>query len=358
MKHAQTKITNFFNNINSDLKEINEQAQIFIHHYEMIISEAGNENSKAILLFYSKQIAFDFHNSIIDQLNSPSRVEKSSAPFPTANYSDSFTTSFGFPEEWHTGKLPHRNKSGLVQFLTFRLADSLPQEVLKRIEADLKESSGQEREVWKRKKYQKFLDSGYGCCALSHPEMARVLFDALKHHDGIRYDLLAWSIMPNHVHVLIKTHSDVSKILQSWKSFTGRWALANNKKFGFGIPEEAEQFWMAETWDRFIRDEEHFNNTINYTLNNPGKARLPVGSVAYEFTGSRLNRKEVDRLRSEDLKLVLNPEDLKLELSPEDLKLELQMAREKVLITHGLNNFDQLEIQSPIFVFRYESIKI
>jgi REP element-mobilizing transposase RayT len=54
--------------------------------------------------------------------------------------------------------------------------------------------------------------------------------EAFMHHNGDKYDLLIWSIMPNHVHVLIKTTGDLPKIIQSWKSYIGKWALANNKK--------------------------------------------------------------------------------------------------------------------------------
>ncbi len=94
--------------------------------------------------------------------------------------------------------------------------------------------------------------------------------------------------MPNHFHVLIKTKSDLSKIIQSWKSFTGRWAFANNEKYGLGISDDAKRFWMPEYWDRFIRNQSHFDNTLKYILENPKNASLPVNSTAYKFTGSDL----------------------------------------------------------------------
>lgn len=62
--------------------------------------------------------------------------------------------------------------------------------------------------------------------------------NALQHHDGIKYNLLAWCIMPNHVHVLIKANNDLSRIIQSWKSFTGKIALANNERLRLGFPKE------------------------------------------------------------------------------------------------------------------------
>ena len=46
---------------------------------------------------------------------------------PTYIPSSSFTTDFGLAEEWYHGNLPHRNRNNLIQFITFRLDDSLPQ---------------------------------------------------------------------------------------------------------------------------------------------------------------------------------------------------------------------------------------
>ena len=225
-------------------------------------------------------------SSNLDQRSSSSLTSpgQKSSSSPSINYAASFTKNFGLPIEWHAGNLPHRIKEGLIQFITFRLADSLPQVVLNEIEKDLKYLSTSKKDLAKRKKYQKFLDSGYGCCALAHPEMAQVMQDALKHHDGDKYNLLAWSIMPNHVHILIKANSNLSRILQSWKSYTGKWAMKNNENHKLNIPKDAKTFWMPEYWDRFIRDADHFNNTVKYILDNPEKAKLPKGSVAYRFT--------------------------------------------------------------------------
>lgn len=138
--------------------------------------------------------------------------------------------------------------------------------------------------------------------------MAEIVQEALKFHDGNKYDLLAWSIMPNHVHVLIKTHEHLSRIIQSWKSFTGKWAFANNKKYQLGIEPDAKHFWMLEFWDRFIRDEAHFNNTVRYILNNPAKAKLPKGHNAYRFRGLTLDRQGNQRLNADQVKMIMTRE--------------------------------------------------
>ena len=118
----------------------------------------------------------------------------------------------------------------------------------------------------------KYLDAGAGCCALRHPQVARIMQDTLLKFDGEKYRLLAWCIMPNHVHVLIDPLMELARIVQSWKSYTGRWALAHNAELGLGVPGGA--FWMREYWDRYIRNEKHFHAVVEYIHTNPVKAYL------------------------------------------------------------------------------------
>lgn len=222
------------------------------------------------------------------QNNQPVLMSQEFDRIDSVNYADFFTENYGFPKEWYGENLPHRNQKNLVQFLTFRLADSLPQNVLEEIAQKIKFLSREKKNAEKRIQYQNWLDRGLGCCALAKRAMAEEVQDALQFHDGQKYDLLVWSIMPNHVHVLIWAKHDLSKILQSWKSYTGRWGLAHNKEFQLGLEPDATAFWMSDYWDRFIRNEEHFNNTVRYILNNPKKAGLPRDHIAYEFRGCNL----------------------------------------------------------------------
>ncbi|WP_372934220.1 HsdR family type I site-specific deoxyribonuclease, partial [Mariniphaga sediminis] len=295
-KSKETTAT--MNTILGDPDRLQALAEDFVKHYESRINEGASVKGKAMFVCSSREIAYAFYKNVIAYLG-----ERSSSSFNTFNYASSFTKKYGAPEEWHSGNLPHRDKEGLIQFITFRLADSLPQDVLQEVENEIKDLSDTDKPIQKRIKYEKWLDNGLGCCALANPEMAQVVVEALKYHDGEKYDLLAWSIMPNHVHVLIKANSNLSRIIQSWKSFTGKWALTNNKKYNLGISKEAAEFWMPEYWDRFIRDEQHFNNTIKYILENPKKANLPNPSTAYRFTGCAI---------SNEMKLELQPSQIKM----------------------------------------------
>jgi REP element-mobilizing transposase RayT len=177
------------------------------------------------------------------------------------------------PRGWYSrGYLPHYNNLSTFQSITFRLADSLPKARLREIECELLESSPSKISAERRKLIESWLDAGIGCCALKHPALAALMQETLLKWDGARYRLFAWCIMPNHVHVLLETIADLSKIVGSWKSFTGRWAMRNNAGLGLGIP--GPTLWMREYWDRYIRDADHFASVRTYIENNPAAAGL------------------------------------------------------------------------------------
>ena len=99
-----------------------------------------------------------------------------------------------------------------------------------------------------------------------------MMTETLEKHDPERYRLIAWCVMPNHVHVLIAPKESLFKVVQSWKSYTGRWAMRKNAELGLGVPGRA--FWMREYWDRYIRDERHFQQVVDYIHRNPVKTGL------------------------------------------------------------------------------------
>ena len=166
--------------------------------------------------------------------------------------------------------LPHWTREGGVYSVTFRLGDSLPQQVIKgwKRERDglLRKSGGEKREL--TEKVETYLDAGHGNCWMNRTEIAQVIEEALKHFDGQRYRLLAWCIMPNHVHVVLKPNSgyELDKILHSWKSFTATRANTLLKRQGV--------FWQPESYDHLIRDDEELVHAVEYTLNNPQAAGL------------------------------------------------------------------------------------
>ena len=97
--------------------------------------------------------------------------------------------------------------------------------------------------------------------------------ETLKKFDSARYRLIAWCVMPNHVHVLIDPSESLAKIVQSWKSYTGRWILARDAELGLGVP--GKECWMREYWDRYIRDEHHLGPGNHYIHTKSGESQAP-----------------------------------------------------------------------------------
>lgn len=192
----------------------------------------------------------------------------------------------GAPKGWYSrGYLPHCDEAHLIQSITFRLADSLPQVKLAELKEELGRLPENQREVARRKRMEGWLDAGMGCCALAHPAVARYVQYALLHFHGVRYHVHAWCIMPNHVHVLIEPLMDLAKIVQGWKSYTARWVLARNGDFALKIPA-SDQLWMREYWDRYIRDAAHYENAVEYIHQNPVKAGLCPSAEVWPWSSA------------------------------------------------------------------------
>ncbi|MBX7061815.1 MAG: transposase [Pyrinomonadaceae bacterium] len=171
------------------------------------------------------------------------------------------------PRYWHSrGYLPHFDQDGFTQFVTFRLADSVPQLVLDRWHTELK--SGEISDAGVRRRIEYYLDQNYGESWLRAPAIANILQETLLKWDGERYRLISWVIMPNHGHILLSPFEGhrVSDIMHSIKSFTAHFANDLLKRKG--------RFWAKEYFDRYIRDQRHFANTLAYIENNPVKAKL------------------------------------------------------------------------------------
>ena len=174
---------------------------------------------------------------------------------------------------WHSrGYLPHIDTPGAVQFVTFRLADSMPGAVLAQWKSKLARMSVSMSEYKRsselRRRIERYLDSGYGACWLRDNRVAQLVEDALLHFDGARYNLLSWVAMPNHVHALLEVFDGfpLDGVIHSWKSFSAKRA---NRILG-----RKGRFWASDCFDRQIRDDAHFAGAARYIERNPVKAGL------------------------------------------------------------------------------------
>ena len=180
-----------------------------------------------------------------------------------ANPLDEPTRAQGFLG-WHQrGYRPHRDAPGLTQFVTCRLHDSFPASRQAEWAALLQIEDNRRR----RTKLEEYLDLGHGACWLRRPEIATLAESAVRHFHGQRYQLLAWVVMPNHIHAAVRTQEvPLAQVLQSWKRFIGREANKLLRRDG--------SFWEREYWDTYMRDEEQLGRAVRYIEQNPVKAGL------------------------------------------------------------------------------------
>lgn len=188
----------------------------------------------------------------------------------------------------YTHKMPHWFQEGKTQFVTFRLADSLPQAKLAELSA-IKETWLKEHpKPWNEhvrteynelicKKVDKWLDAGYGCCSLERPDLRAIITKAFSFFEGERYTLHALVVMPNHVHALLTPigENDVIKNIGNIKSFT---ASRINK-----LLKTSGSFWQRDCFDRIIRSADDFHAKINYIIHNPDT--LPPGTFTLYIEG-------------------------------------------------------------------------
>jgi putative DNA methylase len=220
------------------------------------------------------------------------------------------------------GNLPHWYVPGTAHFVTYRLADTIPASMLREWR--------ERREALSRQKppsgvssadycmrlhkqffaaYDHYLDTHVDRDWPANPDVARIIRENLYHHNGSKYELLAYCAMPNHVHVLLQpfehvdeaasfvndglvsdeiadARSPLSSIMHSLKSYTAN--RANE------VLDRRGQFWQHESYDHWVRDLEELERIINYICRNPVEAGLCRQPHQWQFS-SAFDRYQQDR---------------------------------------------------------------
>lgn len=206
---------------------------------------------------------------------------------------------------YYKRNLPHYQPEGYIYFVTTRLAGTIPKNIYSQIKLEYEKELAkvvayQDVKIKREKysdlrksafiKYERILDScKYGYKWLKEEQVANVVKNALHFRDNKQYNLIAYTIMSNHIHIVfrpiientisfvqsknIKERSDsgeslyiVTKIMQDLKKFT---AKESNK-----ILNRSGKFWQHESYDHVVRDEKELYRVVKYVLNNPVKANL------------------------------------------------------------------------------------
>lgn len=172
------------------------------------------------------------------------------------------------------GDLPHWHQDSKLQFVTFRLADSLPQSKIAELKQIMDQFTAKYPRPWDegiQKDYwnkigpveNRLLDRGYGSCILKDPRIRKIVSDAIFFHEGKSCHVVSFVIMPNHVHMLLQFTGDstLMGVMHSIKSFT---ANKINKLLG-----RNGRVWKKEYFDRIIRSEAHLEYSLAYIRQNP-----------------------------------------------------------------------------------------
>ncbi len=183
------------------------------------------------------------------------------------------------PIEQGHNRLPHWEQTGVACFVSFRLADSVPQELLYTWATERRawlsrnppphtEEQEREHDELLTAKIDAWLDQGTGSCALRDRATRQALTDTLGRCEGSRYQSHAWVVMPNHVHLLFSPIAEhtIASLVRSWKGVSARQANLLNRHTG--------EFWMKDFYDRLIRDAAHFWRCARYIRRNPEKAKI------------------------------------------------------------------------------------
>jgi len=181
----------------------------------------------------------------------------------------------------YSRRLPHWRQDGATYAVTFRQADSIPQEQLQALK--------RWREIWEQNhpeprreaewhqfaqaithKTERWMDEGYGSCVFRDSRFSRLMSDSLLHFQDQHHLTACFVVMPNHVHVVMRPINghELEDCLQRIKQFV---SLRVNRTLG-----QHGTLWEEESYDRIVRDEEHLWNVVQYIGRNPRKAGLPV----------------------------------------------------------------------------------
>ena len=169
--------------------------------------------------------------------------------------------------------MPHQYPPDTALFLTWHLHGSLPVNLYPPPD---NKSSG-EAFVW----MDRHLDATRnGPLFLRRTEIAELVEGAILRGGAElgHYELDAYVLMANHVHMLVDPRTDPSRFMKSLKGYTARMA---NRILG-----RSGAFWQAESYDHWVRNEAERERIRAYIENNPVTARLAKRPEDYRWSSA------------------------------------------------------------------------
>jgi putative transposase len=211
-------------------------------------------------------------------------------------------------------------------FVTFRLQESIPKRILEKFRQEHEEallkigklpptdttlpwtphrkcqpptySSKREAYTAAYKRYfaklDNYLDTTLvGPHFLKAANVGEIIQSKLKSFDEQYYWLVAYTVMSNHVHVLLDTYCQLAKLPPDTHISTQNYVpyekfmqlIKGNASFSINqLLGRKGRLWQHESYDHLVRNAEEFRNIIWYILNNPVKAGLVNNWLDYPMT--------------------------------------------------------------------------
>ena len=162
---------------------------------------------------------------------------------------------------YYERNLPHWQPQDAALFVTWRLHGSSPRTV-----AVLKNQTAGKAFVTLDRQLDK---AATGPRWLADERIAQCVADTLQYGEkqlGL-YELCAWVLMINHVHILIEPKAKLQTIMKSIKSFSARQANAI-------LGPTGQPFWQVESYDHWARGPREMGKIVRYIEQNPVTAGL------------------------------------------------------------------------------------
>jgi REP-associated tyrosine transposase len=201
--------------------------------------------------------------------------------------------------------LPHWDVPHAAYFVTSCLEGSIPARGLLDVEnyridlerrprpKDMTQHDWQ-RECWKRlfARRDRWLDEEPAVRHLEDPRLAKIVVDALYYFAGKRYDLLAFVVMPSHLHwVFQPRESWVESLGPAVEAQTPRERVVHsiNRHIAYECNQvlgKQGPFWQHEAYDHWVRDVDELERIMDYIENNPVKAGLVESPQAWLYSSA------------------------------------------------------------------------
>jgi putative transposase len=208
-------------------------------------------------------------------------------------------------ESFRRRRLPHWDVPDAAYFLTTCLEGSIPAQGLLDLECYRRSTQrrpqpeGYNEREWQRRLWKlqfarmdNWLDRQPAVHHLADPRLARLVVDAMYFFAGQRYDLLAFVVMPSHIHWVFQplaawveslsdcgnSRSPRERIQHGLNRFTA--SECNQIRAATG------DFWQRESYDHWVRDADELERIIRYIEENPVKAGLVDVAESWPFSSA------------------------------------------------------------------------